>query len=249
MAAPAIDYDRTARDFDSLDDRLWDLMLSVFPNLTDRDRNNTLNLLRWAFSDAGNNNDYYMSRLFRQAFVPTCTERKWMQILGRRTGYELGGVGAASVDLTITLQNGPLAGDVTIPAGTLIRTKDATAPVIGELQADVVITAGSTSATGSWRHAQSRTYTATSNGLADQEFYLPEGSYIDGSAAFSTVLGAWEEQDTLASPATGLTGRSLRLAASPSPTRLEGARPATSTRARSSACRPGSPIPSGRPRC
>lgn len=198
MAAPALDLDRTARDFDSLDDYLWSLYQSVFPQATDRDRNNSINLMRWAFSSAGNNDDFYKSRLLRQAWTGTATDRKGMIALGRRTAYTLAGQTAASCDLTITLVNGPLAGDVVIPAGTLVRTADAVAPIIGETQAVATITAGATSTTVAWKHAQTRSKTYTATLDAFQQAFLPEGAYLEGTAAHSTVLGAWSEQATLA---------------------------------------------------
>jgi hypothetical protein len=194
----ATDLDYTARDYDSLNARLISLFGSVFPTWTETETANLANYLRRGFAHVGAVNDYYLTRKARGAFIGAATERRDMIALGKRQAYELPGATAATADLTVTLANGPLAGDVTIAAGDVVRTAEAVSPVVGEVQASVTIASGSTTGTLAWRHSQAKTWPYTATIAANQEVYLPEGPYLDGSAAFSTGLGAWTEVDSLA---------------------------------------------------
>jgi hypothetical protein len=191
-------YDYTARDYDALRDRLISLYTSVFPTWTQTDTRNLANLLRDGDAFVASVNDYYMCRRARGGFVPTATERRDMIALGKRQGYALSGAQAATGDLTVTVANAPLAGTVTLAAGDTVRTEDVVNPVVGEIQATVVIPVGGTTATLSWRHSQARTQVYTATIAANQEVYLPQGPYLEGSCAFATGLGAWTQVDSLA---------------------------------------------------
>ena len=208
---PAQPYDRTARDFASFDARLKSAMKSVFPNYTSTETDNAINLMRWAFCDVGDSNDSYVTRQGRETWTPTMRLRKSAISLGRRTGYELLGASAATCDLTFTVTRpaGVPPGSVTIAAGTLISTPDATAPIRGETQVELVIPSTATTGTVGWKHAETRTQTFTSNGQKNQEAYLGDGPFLENSVGFSTSLGAWTEQDTLALSAA--TARDFRV--------------------------------------
>ena len=199
---PANAYDRTARDFASFDARSVSLIKSVFPSFTSTQVNNMFNLLRWSFCDVGDTNDSYITRQGRETWTPTMRLRKSAINLGRRTGYELAGASAATCDLvfTVTWPAGVPTGTVPIPKGTLVSTPDATSPIRGETQAALAITSGMTPAerTVGWKHAESRSQSFTSNGQKNQEAYLGNGPFLENSVSFSTALGDWTEQDTLA---------------------------------------------------
>jgi len=194
----AENYDHTGRDQPALDARLQSLFLSVFPAWTDTTTRNMANVIRSGSAWVSSVNDYYMTRKARGAYVPTATERRDMIALGKRQSYEMSGAQAATCDLTATLLNGPLAGDVTFSINDKVQTEDVVNPVIGEVQATVVMAAGATTATLSWRHCQSKTQTYTATINANQEVFLSEGPYLEDSVAFSTGLGAWTEVDSLA---------------------------------------------------
>lgn len=198
MTFAAETYDYTARDYDAIRDRLISLYSSVFPNWTEVDSRNMANILRDGFAHVGSVNDYNMTRKARGAFVPTATERRDMIALGKRQSYEMAGAQAATCDLTVTLLNGPLAGNVTFTVNDKVQTEDVVNPVIGEVQATVVMAAGTTTATLAWRHCQSKSQTYTASINANQEVYLTDGPYLEDSVTFSTGLGVWTEVDSLA---------------------------------------------------
>ncbi len=198
MTFDAQDLDYTARDYDSFNARLISLFSSAFPTWTGTTTANLANYFRRAFSHVGSVNDYYLTRRARGGFVPSATERRDMIGLGKRQGYALSGAQAATADLTVTVVNGPLPGALTLAAGDGARTADVVSPVLGEVQAAVVIPAGSTTGTVAWRHSQSKTKAYTATTAAFQEVYLPEGPYLEGSCAFTTALGDWEQVDSLA---------------------------------------------------
>lgn len=188
--------DFTERDFQSADTRLRALQESVFPDLTDQNSANLMNLLRSEMAWMLSRNDYYITKAAREAFCSTMQERRSAIYHGRRQGYELSGATAATADLTVTLENGPLDGDVTIDAGDIVKTQEVPTPLVGEVQTTVVISSGETTATLSWKHSQSKTDTYTSTGKHSQRFKLSYSPYLDGSASFSTALGIWEEVET-----------------------------------------------------
>lgn len=191
-------YDYTGRDQQAIKARLLSLLASVFPAWTNTQSRNMANVLRDGYAWVGALNDYYMSRKARGAFVPTATERRDMIALGKGRNYKLFGAQAATCDLTVTLLNGPLAGDVTFSLADTVQTQDVVNPVVGEIQATVIMTAGNTTATLSWRHAQSKSQSYTSTVNANQEVFLSDGPYLENSASITTGLGAWTEVDSLA---------------------------------------------------
>lgn len=189
-------FDFTERDFQSADLRLQSLQESVFPDLTDPESANFVNLLRSMMAWVLSRNDYYLTKAAREAFCATMQERRSAIYHGRRQGYELSGAVAATADLTVTLENGPLDGDVTIEAGDIVKTQEVPTPIVGEVQLEVVILSGETTATLAWKHAQSKEDNYTSTGKHNQRFKLSFSPYLDGSASFSTALGAWTEVET-----------------------------------------------------
>lgn len=201
--------DFTERDFQSSDTRLRSLQESVFPNLTDQDSPNLMNLLRSEMAWVLSRNDFYLTKAARESFCATMQERRSAIYHGRRQGYELSGATAATVDLTVTLENGPLDGDVTINEGDTVKTQEVPTPIVGEVQSTVIIASGETTATLSWKHAQTKQDTYTSTGKHNQKFRLSFSPYLDGSASFSTALGVWEEVETFLN--SGPTDRHFRV--------------------------------------
>jgi len=192
-------YDYTAKDFDSWDARLKSLVLSVMPEYPVDAGGNPGNLFRELFAYTLDVVNYYQDNQARETFWQTLRQRKSALRKAKFLDYELSGASAATADLTLTIANGPLAGNTTIPAGTVVRTSHVTAPIRGELQADVVITAGNTTGTGSWEHSETKGATFTSTGLANQEHRLEETPYLDDSATITTAAGTWTEVDNFLS--------------------------------------------------
>lgn len=190
------DYDFTERDFQSADLRLQSLQESVFPDMTDPDSVNFVNLLRTMMAWVLSRNDFYLTKAARESFCATMEERRSAIYHGRRQGYELSGAEAATADLTVTLENGPLDGDVTISQGDIVKTQEVPTPLVGEVQATVIISSGETSAALSWKHSQSKQDSYTSTGKHNQRVKLSFSPYLEGSASFSTALGTWAEVET-----------------------------------------------------
>jgi len=189
-------YDFTERDFQSADLRLQSLQDSVFPDMTDPNSPNIMNLLRSEFSWVMSRVDYYTSKGARESFIATMEERRSAIYHGRRQGYELAGAQAATADLSVTIENGPMPATVTFAAGDIVKTQEVPTPIIGEIQEEVVIASGDTTATLSWKHAQTRQDSFTSTGKQSQRMKLSFAPYLDQSAAFSNSQGTWAEVET-----------------------------------------------------
>jgi predicted phage baseplate assembly protein len=113
-------------------------------------------------------------------------------------GYKLQGAQAATAQIEIRLKRSPVA-DVTIPAGTVIRTKEVTEPVRFQLLSDAVIPTGANPplAIATVEHSKTHTQLFDSKGLADLDIALDHTPYLDGSAAVSAANGSYIEQDSL----------------------------------------------------
>lgn len=188
-------YDYTAKDFDALDARLKSLVLSVFPEWPVTASGNAGNLMRELFAYVGDALMFYADNHAREAFWATLRQRKNAIAKSRFVNYTLSGATSATCDVTVTIANGPLPDNLTIPAGSIIRTSAVSDPIQGETQANVTITAGGTTGTLSWEHSETKTATATSTGLTNQKIELGESPYIDDSAVVTTSLGTWTEVD------------------------------------------------------
>ena len=193
MAILPTNYDYTSKDTTSLDARMVDLILSVYPDYPVTAANNAGNLFRELYSFMGDVLSLYSNKQSREMFWSTFRQRKSAIKLGKLTTYELSGATAATADVTVTISNGPLGDDLVIPVETIVRTSNITDSIRGEVQAAITITAGNTTGTLSWEHSLSKSATFTSNGNANQEFFLAEGPYIDDSAVVTTSLGTWTE--------------------------------------------------------
>lgn len=122
----SIDY--TDRDFDSIRTRLIALLKSVFPDWTDFDVASFGNILVEMYAFVGDVLTFYQDNLARESRLVTATQRKNVMALARMLGYRLQGAQAATAEVTFSLARVPTA-DVTIPAGTIVRTQEVTEPV------------------------------------------------------------------------------------------------------------------------
>ena len=197
MADPLIptQLDFTDRDFDSLVDRLTNLASSVFPDWTDFNRANFGNILLRLIAFVGDVDNFYLDALARESRITSVTQRKNMIALGKLIGFELFGAVAATVDEDITLTNGPLAGDVSIPAGTIISTKSTVAPISFQVLSDIVIPAGQTLKTGTVENSDNASDVFTSNNRPDQVFVVGARPFLDGSLGIVAGNGSYTEVD------------------------------------------------------
>jgi len=195
-------YDYTDKDFDAMRSRLIDLAKSVFPEWTDFEIANFGNVILEMFAFVLDVLIYYQDNQAPEGRWGFVQLRRNAIALAKLIGYELSGASAATADCTITLANGPLAGDVPVPLGSVIQTLEVTDPIKGEIigwdgSGDPVIPAGSLTVDVQWEHSLTKQTVFTSDGLADQEKFLPFSPYLDGSIEISTTSypTGWTEVD------------------------------------------------------
>ena len=196
LLPPSVDY--TDKDFDALRARLVALVRSVFPDWSDFSVASFGNLLLEMYAFVGDVVTFYLDNQARESRLATATQRKNVIALARMLGYKLHGARAATAEVTFALARPPSA-DVTIPAGTVVRTREVTEPVRFQLLSDVVIAAGADppEATGTVENSETHTQLFDARGLADLDIVLDHTPYLDGSARVSAAGGAYEERDSL----------------------------------------------------
>jgi len=192
MLPASVDY--TDRDFDSLRARLIALVKSVFPDWSDFDVASFGNVLLELFAFVGDTLTFYQDNLARESRLVTATQRRSVISLAKMLGYRLKGARAATASVTFELAAPPAAG-VTIPAGTVVRTKEVTEPIRFQTLAPIVFAAGLTPPriVATVEHSKTRTQLFDARGLAGLEVNLDFSPYLDGSAAVSTLQGTFTE--------------------------------------------------------
>lgn len=194
MALLAKTADYTDRDFDSIRERLFNLISSVFPTWTDRNVADFGNILVELFADVGDTLGFYQDNQARQSRISTATQRRALISLVKLIGYQAASATAATATLTIALP-APPAGDVFFRAGDVVRTPEVTAPIAYQLLADAVISAGQNPPTASVvaENSATRAQVYTSTGLPNQAFMLPVTPFIDGSVVVVAGNGAFTQ--------------------------------------------------------
>jgi len=193
---PSVDY--TSRDFDSLRARLISLIQSVFPDWTDFEVAGFGNVLLEMYAFVGDVLTFYLDNQARESRLGTATQRKNVIALARMLGYRLHGAQAATAEVEISLTRPPTA-DVTIPAGTIVRTQEVTEPLRFQLLSDVTFPADQDPphTTGIVEHSKTYTQLFDARGLANQDLVLDHTPYLDGSAAVSATSGSYTERESL----------------------------------------------------
>lgn len=198
MALLPPNRDFTDKDFDALRVRLIALVKSVFPGWSDFEVAGFGNLLIEMYAFVGDVITFYLDNQARESRLVTATQRKNVIALARMLGYKASGAKAANAQVFFSLASIPVM-DVTIPAGTVVRTKEVTEPVRFQLLADVAIPAASDPpvATGVVEASVSRTQLFDARGLADLDILLDYAPYLDGSAEVSAANGGYTEVESL----------------------------------------------------
>ena len=189
---------KTDKDFDSLRARLMALVQSVFPDWSDFEVASFGNLLIEMYAFVGDVITYYLDNQARESRLTTATQRRNVIALARMLGYRLHGAQAATAEVVFSLSRPPAA-DVPIPAGSIVRTQEVTAPARFQLLADVLIPAGADPpvAIGIVEHSETHPQLFDASGLADLDLLLDHAPYLDGSAVISAANGAYDEQGSL----------------------------------------------------
>lgn len=194
LIAPNLDY--TDRDFASLTLRMQQLVQSVFPDWTDFNVANFGNLLVELYAFVGDMLAFYQDNQAGESRILTATQRKNLIALCKLINFKPSAAGAATASEMFTLSAIP-AGNVTFPAGTIVKTSNVVNPVEYQLLADLTIPAASNPprASAVVENSQTNTDTFTSTGLPNQRYKLVSNPYVDASAIISANDGAYVEVD------------------------------------------------------
>jgi len=184
------DNDYTTKDFDSLNARFQNALASVFPDWSDKARANFGNILSELPAHVGDVLMYYVDRAARESRITTAKLRRSLLGLCKLIGYKPAGAQAATVVETFTLA-AAMPGTLILPAGSMVKTAQVTAPVKFQLLADLVFLPGVTSQTAVVENSAFAEDVFTSTGLPGQRFVLLKTPYLDGSAVITAANGTY----------------------------------------------------------
>lgn len=193
---PILDY--SDKDEASLRIRMHNLIKSAFPEWTDEESATFGNLLVDLYAFVGGVVTKYQDNQANEAFLSRAQLRRNVLVLARQIGYAPHGLSASQADELFQLAAVP-GNDVTIPAGTIVKTADVTGAVEFQLLLPVTIPAGTNppEAYGVVENSENQQDTFTSSGLAHQEFTLSSTPYIDDSAIIAAGNGVYTVQPDL----------------------------------------------------
>lgn len=196
LIRPSLDY--TAKDFDALSARLFNVIPSAFPEWTDVQIANYGNLLVEMFAFVGDVLTYYQDNQAQESRWSTAMLRRSMLSMIKMIPYKAKGASPARVVLTVQLAAPPV-GTVTIEAGDKFSTLEAAEPVVFQAISTTVIAAGANPAVAFVEVENSKLYTEPymSTGLPRQQFLLNESPYIDGSISILADDGQYVVVDDL----------------------------------------------------
>jgi predicted phage baseplate assembly protein len=176
----------------------------VFPDWTDFHVASFGNLLLELYAFTGEIVTFYLESQARESRLTTATQRKNVIALAKLLGYTLAGARAATADIEFRLL-APLAADVTIPAGTVVRTQEVVSPVRFQLLAPVTIARGANPpvATDTVEHSESHEELFESTSLAHQALPLTHAPFLDGSAQIFAGNGTFAEVESFLDSGSG----------------------------------------------
>lgn len=193
------ELDYTNKDFDSVRERLINLIGSVYPTWTDFNVANFGNILLELNAYIGDVLGFYQDNQAAESRWTTARQRKNILAMVKLINFVPETAQAASVDVTFTVSDigtgGPPIGDVVLPAGTSILTPEVTDPITFQTQIDLTILAGATTGVVTAEHSVGQQDVFASNDTGNQSFELVETPYIDGSMEVVASDGAYVQVD------------------------------------------------------
>ena len=197
MAILGQNLDYTDKDFDALRVRAYALIESVFPRWTSQQVADFGNILIELFLFVGDVLTKYQDNQARESRWAFATQRKNLIALAKLIQYEPFSATASQVDVTISLLDGSNAlADITIPAGSIVRTRSVSDRVVFRTLADATILAGANSIAGvTAENSESADDSFAASAVANQEIVLTATPYIDGSVSVTAGNGAYTEVD------------------------------------------------------
>lgn len=197
MAILGQNLDYTDKDFDALRVRAFALIESVFPQWTSQQVADFGNMLVDLFMFVGDVLTKYQDNQARESRWAFATQRKNLIALAKLIQYEPFSATASQVDVTISLADGSNAlADITIPAGSIVRTRSVSNRILFRTLADATILSGTSSIAGvTAENSESADDSFAASAAANQEIVLTGTPYIDGSASVIAGNGAYTEVD------------------------------------------------------
>lgn len=197
MALLSLNTDYTDKDFDSMRNRLFQLIRSVFPTWTDNSVANFGNLLVELFAFTLDVSLFYQDRQSRESKITTAKLRQNLIALAKLVGYTPSNATAATADVTFTLA-ASLAGTLTIPAGTRVLTAAVSEPIAYQLLADLVFASGETSKTASTENSENVEVVFNSTNVSNQVFALARVPFVE-VIDVTASNGSFDEAENLLS--------------------------------------------------
>lgn len=182
--------DYTTKDFASIRRRVFRLIRTVFPEWTNEDVIDFGNLLVESFAWIFDVLTFYQDQQARESRWSTAQLRKNLLAMAKLIGFTARGATAARATETFTLA-AAAAADVTLERGRKVRTPSVRDSVAFQLLEDLVIPAGTTTATATVEHSEFQQDVFESNGTAGQRFTLAARPFLDDSATITAGDGAY----------------------------------------------------------
>jgi hypothetical protein len=189
---PRLDY--TALDFFALRTRVLKEIRSIHTEWSEEAVANFGNILLELPCAVGDTLAYYQDNQAHESRLTTARRLVNARAHAKVLGYKPRGQTAAKVYQTFTLA-APALGDVVVPRYTPVSTKEITAPIVYQTQAELTIAAGQTSAQVLAEHSQVHGLAVMSTGLPNMTVVLPQAPFLDGSLSVTAANGAYVEVD------------------------------------------------------
>ncbi len=187
-----IGTDFTARDKAAFFDRLIRSAAAVFPNWTSREAADFITLFLESGATIGGFISYYGNRNGREAHLVTTVDRVNAVRHARKFDYTPRRRTATQVDLQFTLL-AIAAAAVTIPKGSIVRSKSVQNVIAVQTLQDLTIPAGSTVGTVTGENSESHIETYQPTTQPSQRLTLSFSPFIAIDAFSDSVSGAWAE--------------------------------------------------------
>lgn len=196
LIRPSVDY--TAKDFDALSERLFNIIPSAFPDWTEDQIANFGNLLVEMFAYVGDVLLFYQDNQARESRWSTALLRRSIISAAKLVGYQPRGASGAQATLTVRLASIPV-GNVTFAVGDRFSTADTAKPVIFQVLSQTVIAAGSNPPVGFLvvENSTSVSDALLSTGLPHQSFVLTGSPYIEDTLSITADDGVYTIVDDL----------------------------------------------------
>lgn len=202
LIRPSLDY--TAKDFDTLSARIFNIIPSAFPEWTDIQVANFGNMMVELFAYVGDVLLYYQDNQANESRWSTALLRRSILSGAKLIGYKARGGSAASTLLSIQLNSVPV-GDVVFEEGDTFSTAEGSAAVVFQVLTRTVLPGGSNPAIAFVvvENSESVTETFNSTGLPNQTYLLSNKPYVADSLVIGADNGLYEiVQDLITSKAT-----------------------------------------------